>query len=273
MCGHSLGYSEDDLASSPYASFFQPKLDPVQPQVAEALLIKGQAHELFPTAEYASRMTDPGYWPIETGYTSAPDGSIRVFCLTNMPRVEPAMWDWWFGWHGSEALRYKLWHPAAHVEAKWADGRDDESYLGRTSLITEYLGSKLVKGAISFVSPSAMGIDESVIEAQGEVFICARIGVPGTPLRGGWLLHQLRPVEGGCEMRSRMWMGGENSALGDNPGALARGLARAMRSFAKSMLPDPAELLVHNAQEMAHLAGFLPELYEAFGPNSRRNAA
>lgn len=271
MTNLRLGYSEKDLRDSPFAPFFNPKLDPVQPQVAEALQIKGQAHELFPPVEDAARMTDPGYWPVETGYASTPDGSIRVFCLTHMPRVEPHMWDWWFGWHGSEALRYKLWHPAAHVEAKWADGKSDESYIGRTSLITEYLGSTLVNGAINFVRPSVMGIDEGAIEAQGQAIICARIGVPGTPMKGGWLLHQLRPVEGGCEMRSRMWMGGANAAVGDNPGLLAKGVARAIRPLAKGLLPDPAELLVHNAQEMAHLAGFLPELFAAFGPDARRN--
>ena len=39
-----------------------------------------------------------------------------------------------------------------------------------------------------------------------------------------------------------------------------------MRPIAKGLLPDPVELLAHNAQEMAHLAGFLPELYAEFGP-------
>jgi len=30
-------------------------------------------------------------------------------------------------------------------------------------------------------------------------------------------------------------------------------------------LPDPRDLLVHCAQEMNHLAGFLPALHECFG--------
>ncbi len=269
----TLGYSQHDLDHSPYAKFYNPEIEPVQPQVAEALMVGGQAHELFPPVSEAGTMVEPGYWPVETGYTRAPDSSIRVFCLTEMPRVEPHMWDWWFGWHGCEAERYKLWHPKAHIEAKWADGRRDEAYVGRTSLITEYLGSQRVKGGISFVPPSSMGLDEARLAKQGEVAICARITVPGTPLKGGWLLHQLRPVDGGSEMRSRMWLGGENSALGDNPGLLARGLARAIRPLASGMLPDPVELLAHNAQEMAHLAGFLPELYAAFGPDAKRNAA
>lgn len=265
MTQRLLGYTPDELAQSPYARFYNPVLEPLQPQVAEALLVGPQAHELFPTASEAASMIEPGYWPVETGYARPSDGSIRVFCLTHMPGVTPQMWDWWFGWHGCEAQRYKLWHPKAHINAQWEDGGREESYVGRTSLITEYLGTKLAKGAISFVPPSKMGLDEERLRAQGEVAICARVGMPGAPLKAGWLLHQLRPVEGGSEMRSRMWMGGENVALGDSPGPVRRGVARGLRPVAGKLLPSPADLLVHNAQEMAHLAGFLPELFETFG--------
>lgn len=268
-----LGYLPDELAQSPYASFFNPELAPLQPQVAEALLIGPQAHELFAPASAAADMAEPGYGLVETGYTCPPDGAIRVFCLTHMPGVTPRMWDWWFGWHGCEAQRYKLWHPKAHIDARWADGRNDENYIGRTSLITEYLGPNVLKGAIGFVPPAVMGFNQDRLAAQGEVVICARVGVPGTALKGGWLLHQLRPVAGGSEMRSRMWMGGENTALGDNPGAIRRGLARAIRPVASKLLPAPADLLVHNAQEMSHLAGFLPQLFDEFGAAYREQQA
>jgi hypothetical protein len=66
-------------------------------------------------------------------------------------------------------------------------------------------------------------------------------------------------------MRSRMWMGGQNTALGDNPGVIGRTLARTMQPVAGKLLPSSADLLVHNAQEMAHLASFLPQLFEKFG--------
>ena len=261
-----LGYNERELNDSPYAAFYRPDIGPFQEHVAEALLIGGQAPELLPPATEAAQMLEPGYGPVETGYTRATDRSIRVFCLTRMPRVSPQMWDWWFGWHGCEAQRYKLWHPKAHVAARWSDGLVDERYVGRTSLITEYIGSKLANAGIRFVAPSAIGLDEQRLAAQGEVAICARVCIPGTPVEGGWLLHQLRPVEGGSEMRSRMWLGGENATMGDNPGGMSRTVMRLLRPLTQLLLPDPAELLTHNAQEMAHLAGFLPELYAAFGP-------
>ena len=268
MGKQSLGYSESEKSNSPYAHYFRPHLSPMQHQVTEAIACGGLAHELLWPVHRANELLKPGYWPIETGYARTPDLGIHVFCLTNMPRVTPEMWNWWFGWHGDEASKYKLWHPHAHLNAQWKDGQKGvQGYVGRTSHITEYLGSEIKKGAVMFVSPKEMGIDEVKAKEQGEVFICARVGLPGLPLKAGWLLHQIRPTEGGAEMRSRMWFGGANATLGNKPGPLRKLLAFLIRPLGGFLLPNPQELLAHNAQEMQHLAEFLPELYAEFGPN------
>ena len=39
---------------------------------------------------------------------------------------------------------------------------------------------------------------------------------------------------------------------------------RALRPIAARQLPDPRDLMVHCAQEMNHLAGFLAALYDSF---------
>ena len=39
---------------------------------------------------------------------------------------------------------------------------------------------------------------------------------------------------------------------------------RLIRPIAARQLPDPRDLMVHCAQEMNHLAGFLPELHRRF---------
>lgn len=266
MFDRRLGLTAAECQHIPHGRFYEPDMKPLQAQVVDALLAGGQAHALFPPVEKAGDLTDEGDWPVETGYARTPDMGISVFCLTRMPRVSPRMWDWWFGWHGCEASRYKLWHPKSHVAARWADGKSDERYVGRTSLIVEYLGSELHKAAIGFVRPAEMGVDEDRLARQGEVAICARVGIPGTPIKAGWLVHHVRPVAGGAEMRSRMWMGGRNAALGADPGWLGKAIAMALRPRVKRLLPDPAELLAHNASEMAHLAGFLPDLFAEFGP-------
>lgn len=264
-----LGYNKEDLESSPYAKYFKADLSPMQEQVREAINCGGMAHELFYPVDRASELLEDGYWDIETGYARTPDLGIRVFCLTHMPGVIPEMWDWWFGWHGDEANKYKLWHPKAHINAEWADGKKaNQGYINRTSLITEYLGSEIRKGAISFVSPNEMGLDHEKIKERGEVFICARVGLPGLPIKAGWLLHQLRKVEGGTEMRSRMWFGGANGAIGNKPDPVRKIAMFLMRPLMLALLPKPQELLAHNAQEMQHLAEFLPELYAEFGPEA-----
>jgi len=62
----------------------------------------------------------------------------------------------------------------------------------------------------------------------------------------------------GAEMRSRFWMGGRHVAV-----RTGKSLAdRVLRLIAARQLPDLRDLLVHCAQEMNHLAWFLPALHE-----------
>ncbi len=77
-------------------------------------------------------------------------------------------------------------------------GRDDVSYIGRTSLVTEYIGSELTRVAIQFVEPAVLG--------HAGVAITARVGSPDVPVDIGWLVHQIRPT-------GRMWHCGPESRL------------------------------------------------------------
>lgn len=265
--GMHLGYTPEEMASSPYASFFHNDMAILADHVKEALLIGGQASELFPLVDRSAELSDPGYWPVETGYGLGLDGSVQVFVLTPMPGVTPSMWDWWFAWHGSQAQRYKLWHPRAHIHVAWADGRNDlNHYVGRTSHVVEYVGHELLSLTIRFVPPSIMGLNEDRLKQQGEVAICARGGIAGTPMETGWLVHHLRPVEGGCEMRSRFWLGGQNVCARGMDNRWGRWLGGLAAHFNPLSPTQASELLVHCAQEMTHLAALLPDLYQTFGP-------
>ena len=265
-----LGYSAADLAASPYARFFCAQMAGLSDPVKEALLTGPVAHELMWPVERASDLLTDGDWPVETGYSLAPDGSGRVFVRTPMPGVTPAMWDWWFGWHGSEAERYKLWHPGAHVHVSWADGLGDLGhYVGRTSNVVEYVGAARLKLSIRFVPPSELGLDGADLARGGSVVICARAGLGGTPMETGWLIHHVRPVPGGCEMRSRFWLGGRNVRPRGMPGALGSVLGGLASRFAPIGADQARDLLVHCAQEMSHLASRLPQIYAAFGPDGR----
>ena len=247
-----LGYRDDD-ANTPFGRFFNPDMAALPRHVVLALEHGPQAAPVLP--EFDDPLAAEGYQQTENGYGRTPDGGYTVAVRTDMPRVTPQMWDWWFGWHGADPRRYKLWHPRAHVSARWQDGRDDVAYIGRTSLVEEYLGSTFSSVAIQFIDPATQGHDG--------LAIAARLGSPDIPVDIGWLVHQVRPTPDGAEMRSRFWMGGEHVNF-----RAGKSLAdHAFRVLAARQLPEPRDLLVHCAQEMNHLAGFLPELYAEFGSN------
>lgn len=249
-----LGYRAGD-SDTEWGSYFNPEMAPLPRHIVTALEHGPQADEVLLALGDVATLLDEGYHATENGYGRTRDGGLQVSVRTDMPGVTPAMWDWWFGWHGSDARRYKLWHPRAHVSAQWKDPGPGGHYVDRTSLVQEYIGSNYAKIGISFVDPSVLGIDRAALGSA--VTVCARVGSVELPVDIGWLVHYIRPTADGSEMRSRFWKGGPHVAVrGGN--RLTDG---AVRLLVTRQLPDPRDLMVHCAQEMNHLAGFLPDLY------------
>jgi len=215
----------------------------------------------IPALDQVTTLLQNGYAEIECGYTLEADGAARLAILTSMPNVTPAMWHWWFGWHGDQDAKYKLWHPKAHVSAAWKDGLVEQvEYIGRISHIQEYIGETLEKAAIQFVAPTTLGLPEA---ADNQVFICARVGFVDFPLDYGWLVHQVRQVNGGAEMRSRFWIGGQEIKFKSNHllGEVVSGLIQKVRKVDEQRAID---LVIHCSEEMSHLATFLPMIYAEF---------
>lgn len=252
-----LGYRGGD-ADTAWGKYFDAEMAALPRHVALALEHGPQADQTLLEFDCAGSILDEGHHQTENGYGRLRAGGFQVSVRTDMPGVTPAMWDWWFGWHGSDTRRYKLWHPRAHVSARWADGGRDGGWVGRTSLIEEYLGSAYARAAIRFVEPQTIGIDAARL--GGDVAVCARLGSSEVPVDIGWFVHHVRTTAEGAEMRSRFWMGGpymgvrKGNRLGD----------KVIRLIAARQLPDPRDLLVHCAQEMNHLAGFLPAVHRQF---------
>ncbi len=118
----------------------------------------------------------------------------------------------------------------------------------------------MLNGAIQFVAPAEMGCPPNSDDA---VAICARLGASDAPVDVGWFIHHIRSTHSGAEMRSRFWMGGPHIAVRKAPGVAP---GRCAYRGADTRQPETSgRTVVHCAQEMNHLAGFLPELYEAFG--------
>jgi DAPG hydrolase-like protein len=253
-----LGYRDDD-ADTPYGKYFQPAMAPLPWHVVEALHHGPQAGPVLLAFDDAASLADSGYQQTENGYGMLEDGSIAISVRTDMPGVTPQMWSWWFGWHGSDSRRYKLWHPRAHVSAEWKDAASSgaHGYVGRTSLISEYVGSTLLRGAIQFVEPQTIGLPD-----DGDALaVCARLGYGDFPVDVGWFVHHIRPTDDGSEMRSRFWLGGPHIAVRGGPGVASRMVRPVASRVVDISAATARDLMVHCAQEMNHLAGFLPDLY------------
>ncbi|HRD83298.1 MAG TPA: FAD-binding protein [Saprospiraceae bacterium] len=258
-----LGYNDQDRRSD-YAAFYHETLAALPAAVNAALSTGALPWGALPDVGDLPSLEKTGYAEVENGYAVNKDGSVAVAVRTEMPDVTPAMWDWWFGWHGSQDLRYKLWHPGAHLSARWEDGKNDACYVGRNSIIREYIGKEPLDAVIQFKSPLDFGFSyEAVNRKDQAVYICAKLGHPDLPVDYGYLVHQVRATANGAEMRSRFFIGGRYAGVRKR-GKLAAMVTDIVRRF--KSLPENfgADLLRHCSEEMNHLAGFLPALYRQY---------
>ncbi|MCI4671853.1 MAG: FAD-binding protein [Bacteroidia bacterium] len=257
-----LGIKEKELESD-YAPFYKEHMVKISEAVEKSLtqpLPWGQLLDI----DGMELLEQPGDQAVETGYSVAEDGSIAVAVKTLLPNNTPQMWDWWFGWHGSENERYKLWHPNAHISASWEDGRNDNCYVGRTSIIEEYIGKNSFDAAIQFKSPLEFGFSYDAINHPDKaVYICARLGHSKFPVDFGYLVHQVRQTPEGTEMRSRFWVGGKYVAA-RTENIINKAAVQVLKTFQSLPKTFGQDLLQHCAEEMSHLASILPELYQQY---------
>ncbi|MEO0895333.1 MAG: FAD-binding protein [Bacteroidota bacterium] len=250
-------------ASSDYTPFLKEQMAEIGAHILESVS-NALPWGSMPDIDEMFLLENEGDMPLENGFSVAEDGSIAVAAKTLMPSTTPEMWNWWFGWHGSEDERYKLWHPKAHVSAKWEDGRKDNAYIGRNSIIKEYIGDSVLDALIQFKSPLEFGFSKDAINQQGKaVYICGRIGHASFPVDLGYLVHQIRSTENGTEMRSRFWIGGKYvKARKENFfNTSAVNVLKKIQGLPKGFGQD---LMMHCAEEMSHLATILPELYRTY---------
>jgi len=275
-----LGYKDADYAQ-PYAKFFSSTVATVQDHVIEAAALGHFPAEFgYSIDDAARRMSRPGYESMETGYTRLADGRVLVSVLTRMPGVTAEMWDWWFGWHGTETARYKLWHPEAHYYSGMGEDRssnrsltDKERYIGNVSYVDEYLGADASPLTVRFIAPTELGFDDP---KPGSTIIAARGRFSTLPISFAWLIHQIRPTDDGSEMRSRFFVNDLQilrlpaaSMTSGKGRVLAGPIGRAVEPMARRFGGVKADhfgpaMVMHCAQEMNHLAQFLPALHAEF---------
>ena len=214
-------------------------------------------------------MLNPGRLAAEVGYCVMPDGSGFVAENFWMPGVTVEMWQWWFAWFVSEDLRYKIWHPRDHAGSSVSD--EDHAMLydpnvprerklrnpAPSHLAIESIGAGVERIWIERISPEDFGFDMSRYKHPDvATTVCSNITVPPADPRGHpgdiAMVHFVRELPGGIEIRNRFWLG-----------------YRIIDKQPVLMLPPGSQvkeqtcfgLFEHDIHEFSRLAGFLPQLY------------
>lgn len=258
-----------------YSEFLVEELDPISAEV-QAATDSGPAlpESGLPFAQRNDLLTS-GELPLETGYTCLPDSMQYVAVRHDLPGVTAKMIEWWFGWHGCESARYRLWHPKDHKESRWKspapseNAKGEAAYVGHTALVAESInGGRVINLAIRFRPPAeffdAARWQTAINDGRVTTAICGRVGLQSPPIDSGHVVHLVRDTPGGCVMRSRFW-------LGD---LAPRGPLRALKPFINRPAvrarifksEDARDLTIHCAQEMRHFTRFLPRLHDTYAP-------
>ncbi|HXR28495.1 MAG TPA: hypothetical protein VN772_02870 [Solirubrobacteraceae bacterium] len=217
------------------------------------------------------RLLDPAPLACESGWCTLPDGVGYVAVATAMPGVSGAMVDWWFDWHPRDALRYRIWHPAAHRDNSLQPSpvARARAHWGAVHHPVEDVGLGVVHARIAFMAPEEMGLPADALERPGvAAIVCGYAGDDRRRVRHTPMYHVFLQHGDGLLLRSRFWLGAALRPYGPlgAPGALLLG----NRLVRRRVLPRalPRALARHCAEEYANLAALLPELYERFGPGA-----
>lgn len=280
--GHRPLTGEEQAKS--YSKYFEKPLADI-PQADLDILNAGPCDPLLALPiERRSELLLPGYLPVETGYCRMPDGSSFAATKVMFPGATPEMFDWWFNWHPLESLRYAMWSPNAHMSISVDDPEvhKDSSGVplktrneGKVHYPVEGFRYDIAQPAvIHFLSPKDFGLDQRLLEVTPvKSMFLADLYIRGgsasftddradraqdesilTPFNV--FFHSVRTVEGGCELRSRYWIG-KNIAEG-KPRHVEMPPELSTEQFAW-------ENCRHSLTEYNNLASFLPQLYREMG--------
>lgn len=259
------------IRGKPYERYFDSDLfihDDALPAIARPI---DPASALPPTKEGMARLLDPGPLPVETGYCAFPDGSAYVASRVPFPGCTGEMLAWWFWWHAVEPERYSLWYPHNHVSAGPVDRSillrpglsHEERYVGTTHLVDEFIGPERLELEISFVRPSALGLDESRFATAGIVgHACARVALRRSRIEAVTMVHLARETDEGFELRSHYWLGHAAKLAGIPVDGVASALGVKRRLVGARVA---YEQLLHDQIEFTHLSTLLADIHREFG--------
>ena len=260
-------YLTEDELQHPLAKYWFDRAEPAS-EVLMALNAGSLRADEVLSWDNRHKLAEEGYLPGENGWARFEDGSAYVAVKTFFPGATAEMIDWWFEWaQREEDIRYKIWYPGAHYAMSQTptpnapDYEKPKAYWGKSRFPVEDVGVGVARLRLDFVAPSEFGFDEL---PEGSTMLAVRVGLPNGLLKTTDMIHFVRPVEGGVEMRSRFWIAREFEAMAGGLGVAA---ALADNAVVKRVVvPEnlPQELALHCANEYSQLASFLPEVYDEY---------
>ena len=227
----------------------------------------------LPAEKLLDHLEPTGYSDAEYGYCTMPDGTGYMAMYFVYPYCTGAMLGWWFRWlnvpprtqpPGTGNLKYKLWCPPDHWTHEFNNGKDMSEGQWAIESIDLGEGDDMVYYRRDHLDPKDYGLtkkkEKELLEAGcwvdlSNVTFHSPEEPPKEQYPGNWLWVTLsRPcVQGGLELRTRLWMGcGAKDGefyLDDSTPEWARS-EETMRKF-----------LIHTTVEHQHLAKLLPELH------------
>ncbi len=245
-------------ASMPEAEYYSTEFTAIPDEVMDGLALGSvSAKETLPFEEI-NRLIQPGYLPLENGYSLLDDGTAYVAVRTFFPEATKEMIHWWFWWHALKDIRYKIWCPESHYAIGAADMdqltderlSDEERYLNNPQYPVEDIGSGRMNLSMRFVPPETFGFEVSKFTERGiAAVICGIVGfkVGQATIEHTYMCHVFREKDNGLELRSRFWLGKKLNMPNIRKLVITEDLAM--------------DMLLHCSQEFNHLAGFLPDIY------------
>lgn len=247
-----------DAASQPYYRYYVQDMAKVDATMQKKMAQFPADPKDVTAVEDRNDLLKPGYLKVEVGYCEMPDGTAFMANYLKMPHVTAAMFHWWFAWHGLEPLRYLIWNKDDHYDVAVKPGTEQRltddtipmaaRIYGVTHTVTEDTGFGPEKITINFKDPVDLGYDPQLLANSATDIVAAANGATAL------MLHTVRAIDGGIELRSRFWLGWNIDTTTGQP-------VRVIPENVKIDGEVAKRLGLHSIKEMTNLASILPSVY------------